>query len=277
MTWHADTVALDRYARGVLSDIDAASIEAHVTTCAECRQLAVARVDRDALDRIKHGVDDRLDAPPVPWAPRLLMRTGVSDRDAWLVAGTLSMEAAWCVASLLAVCFAVVASNATSNVSSLAVFLVVAPLAPLVGIAVSFGRRVDPTFEIARACPTPAMRILLVRAVAILGVTIPVLAVVSAFFLEALAFGWLLPAFALATATLAVGTFVPLFHAAAGFGVLWVVGAIVALSDAPRTTAETFARAYVMFRGTGQFLSVVIIVAALATLAIRRSSFEVNR
>ena len=40
MTWHADTGLLHRYARGELGDVAAASVEAHVTACPTCRQLA---------------------------------------------------------------------------------------------------------------------------------------------------------------------------------------------------------------------------------------------
>ena len=193
--------------------------------------------------------------------PRLLMRLGISDRDAWLVAGTLSMEAAWCVASLLAVCFALVASSAASSVASLAVFLVVAPLVPLAGIAISFGRRVDPTFEVAQACPTPAMRILLVRAVAILGVTIPVLAC---------RVGVLHGSAGLRLAAAGVrhgdGNARRRHVRAADSrrrGVRCALGDRRATSPSrtpPAPPPKRSPAAYVMFRGTGQVLSVVLIV-----------------
>jgi len=277
MTWHADAGLLDRYARGDLGDLEAASVEAHVTSCAQCRRLTAPYADHRALDQIKQSIDERLDAPRFDRALRCLGRAGVTDRDTRLLAGSLSLEASWCSASLVALCFALLASTAGFSRMSLGLFLAVAPLVPLAGVGLAFGRRFDPTFEIALASPMPTVRILLVRAVAILGLTLPVLVLLSVPFGIALAFAWLLPALALAAATLAAGTFIPLSHAASGVAVLWVLGASAALADAPRTTAEALARSNIAFQGRGQLLCAVLAVVSVAVLAARHHSYEVTR
>jgi hypothetical protein len=277
MTWHADAGLLDRYARGDLGDVEAASVEAHVTGCDQCRRMTAPYADHRALEQIKQSIDEHLDAPRIGRAQLSLERIGLNDRDARLLAGSLSLETSWCAASLITLCFALLAANLGSSRTSLALFLVVAPLVPLAGVAFAFGRRVDPTFEIALSCPLPQARILMVRTVAIVGLALPVLVLLSVPFGVAVAFAWLLPALALAAATLAAGTFIPLSHAAGGLAVLWMLGASAALADAPRTTAEAFARSNIAFQGHGQVLCAVLAVVSLAVLAARHHSYEVTR
>jgi hypothetical protein len=277
MTWHADAAVLDRYARGQLDDLDAASVEAHVTRCPQCRQAVAVHVDHRALAEIKLGLDDRLDAPRPERLVRWLSAVGVPDHDARLIAGSLSLEASWCAASLIAMCFALLAATTGSSRASLGLFLVVAPLVPLAGVGLAFGRRVDPTFEIAQSCPMPSVRILLVRALAIVGLTVPVLVLLSLLFGTVLAFAWLLPALALAAAALAAGTWVRLTHAAIGLTVLWVGIATIGFSGASRATAEVFARSDVAFQWRGQLLCAVLAVVSLAVLSARRHSYEVAR
>jgi hypothetical protein len=277
MTWHADTAVLDRYARGQLDDIHAASVEAHVTRCAQCRQAAAAVVDRRALTAIKLRLDDRLDDPRPGRLVRGLTAIGVPDRDARLIAGSLSLETSWCAASLVAVCFALLAASAHSSRVALGLFLVIAPLVPLVGVALAFGRRADPAFEIAQSCPTSGFRIVLVRALAVVTMTVPVLVVLSLPFGTILAFAWLLPAAAMAAVALAAGTWVRLVHAAMGLTVLWALVATVAFSGAPRTTAEAFARRDVAFHWSGQLLCAALVVVSLAVVSARRHNYEVAR
>ena len=277
MTWHADTALLDRYACGELDDIAAASVEAHVTRCAQCRQAAAAHIDAGALAEIKLGLDDRLDAPRRGWVVRGLTAIGVPDHDASLIAGSLSLETSWCAASLIALCFALLAATTGSSRVSLGLFLVLAPLVPLAGVALAFGRRVDSTFEIAQSCPMPSIRVLLVRALAVVGLTVPLLVVLSLPFGTTLAFAWLLPAIAMAAAALAAGTWVRLTHAAIGLTVLWVGIASVGFSGASRATAAAFARSDVAFRWWGQVLCGALAVVSLAVLSARRHSYEVAR
>ena len=231
MTWHADTGILHRYARGELGDVAAASVEAHVTDCPTCRQLAVSCADDGALTRIKAELDDRLDAPPLTRTQRGLQRVGLDEGDAGLVTGALTLQTSWCAASLLLVCFALMAATLGTDRPTVGLFVALAPLVPLAGVALAYAPRADPTFEIAQASPMPAVRLLLVRAGTVVTLTVPVLVVLSAPFGQLLAFAWLLPALALIGVALAVGTFWPLPTVAATLAGLWIAGATFAISE----------------------------------------------
>lgn len=277
MTWHADAAVLDRYARGRSSDIEAASIEAHVTHCPDCRRLAAVHVDQRELSAIKRQLDEQVDEPRTDWSMRWLSAIGIADRDARLISGSLALETSWFVACLVAMAFAALATGVVSDGRALVLFLVIAPLVPLAGVALAFGRRADPAFEIAQACPTPSIRLLLVRSLAVIGVTIPVLLALSVPFGSGRAFVWLLPALGLAAAALAAGTFVPLTHAGVGLAVLWCTITGLTLSGASRATAEAFSRDHVAYRSSGQLLCVVLAAISLAVLAARRHRYEETR
>src|SRR4029450_5981448 len=88
--------------------------------------------------------------------------------------------------------------------------LAVAPLLPLAGVAAAYGPGVDPTFELALTAPMRGLRLLLIRAAAVLATTTLLAAGASValpgFGLRAV--GWLLPSLALTLASLAPATFV---------------------------------------------------------------------
>jgi anti-sigma factor RsiW len=277
MTWHADTGLLHRYARGELGDVAAASVEAHVTACATCRQLAVTCADTGALTRIKAGLDDRLDAPPMTRTQRVLRRVGLDERDTRLVTGALSLETSWVAASLLVLCFALTAATLGTNRPTVGLFVALAPLVPLAGVALAYAPRVDPTFEIAQASPMPAVRLLLVRAGTVVTLTVPVLIVLSAPFGELPAFAWLLPALALIAVALAVGTYWPLPAVAATLAGLWVAGATLAISEAPALTGDAFARHFVVVQWPGQLICAAVGAGSIAVFATRRHTYEVPR
>jgi ABC-2 type transport system ATP-binding protein len=73
-----------------------------------------------------------------------------------------------------ALTFGVAAAHQSSR--GLAFFLIVAPMLPLAGVAVAFGPGVDPTYEIGLASPMRSLRLLLVRAAAVLATTAPLAA-----------------------------------------------------------------------------------------------------
>ena len=52
MSWHIDSETLQRYATGTATSATAASAEAHLTGCAECRALLAPAVPAPRLDAI---------------------------------------------------------------------------------------------------------------------------------------------------------------------------------------------------------------------------------
>jgi hypothetical protein len=256
----------------------AASVELHVTTCPACRALVSSRAGsagRTAQDRVKQALDTRMDTPPVGWLEKALRRVGVGDADARIVVATLSLHGSWMVASIVALMLVVLFTTAGPERAGLATFLVAAPLLPLVGVALAYGPRVDPTFEIAAAATLSGVRIVLLRTLA---VTVPAMPAIAALSLllpfGPLAFAWLLPALGLASASLALGTVMPLGQATVGMAALWLVGAVTGLAGAPRTTAAEFARGFAAFQPSGQLLFASILAASVVLMALRRAEFE---
>lgn len=278
MTWHIDTQLLDRYASEELSAAGMASVEMHVTNCGVCRSQVAAGADTSVQDRVKHALDDRLDTPPAGWIERALRVGGLSEADARIVGATLALHGSWLVACLLTLGFVVMAATAGPERAALAAFLVAAPLVPLAGVALAYGPRVDPTFEIATAATMPGARIVVLRTLAVTAPAIPAIALLSLLLpVGPLSFAWLLPALGLATATLALGTIMPVVHAATGLAALWLAGAGVGLAGAPRTSAEAFVGGLAAFRPSGQVLFASLCALSLVVVALRRSELEIAR
>lgn len=278
MTWHIDNALLDRYTAEALSDAGMASVELHVTTCGTCRSLVAARTDGAAQVRVKHALDATLDTPRAGFLERALERVGLGDADSRIVGATLALHGSWLAACVLTLAFVAMAASAGPGRVGLAVFLVAAPLVPLAGVALAYGPRADPTFEIAMAASMPGGRVALLRTLAVTAPAIPALVVLSLFLpFGPLAFTWLLPALGLAAATLALGTFLPLTQAATGVAAVWLLGAGVALAGAPRSSAEVFVRGFAAFRPSGQLLFIVLGVASLLLVGLRRAEFETAR
>ena len=275
MNWHVDTVLLERYVSDDLSDAGMASVEMHVTACATCRSLVAVRADGAARTRIKGALDKRLDTPPLGRMEQLLGRAGINDIDARVIGATLSLHGSWLTACVLTLAFVVLAATTGPERAGLAVFLVAAPVVPLAGVALAYGPRVDPTYEIATAASLPGARIVLLRTVAVTAPVIPAIAALSLMLpVGPLAFAWLLPALGLSTASLALATLMPLGRAASGLGALWLVGAGVSLVGAPRTTAEAFVQGFVAFRPSGQLLFASVTAAAVVAVVLRRAELE---
>src|SRR5262245_38111356 len=131
--WHLDPEAIRRYARGAPEH--AASAEAHLMKCANCRAALSSHVDVRRVEAIWHEVVDRVDAPRRSWPERTLTRLGVGEATARLVAATPTLRGPWLLA--VAGVLALAAWAAQVDERFLHMFLVVAPLGPLAGVAVA--------------------------------------------------------------------------------------------------------------------------------------------
>jgi hypothetical protein len=276
MTWHADAAALTAYAAGHLDDVRASSIEAHTMTCGACRDALAAVADRERLDLAWTGIVERVDAPTASWFERALLRAGVSDSTARLIAASPSVRLPWITAVGLVLALTVLASYSEADDKALYAFLVTAPLLPLVGIALSFGRG-DAARELVMSTPVRKLDLLLARALTVLLVTTAVSGLATA------ALGredwhvvtWLLPALGLTAGALALSTWLPTEWAAAGLGTLWVSGALLSVRHS--ALHAELADRFVAFRPAGQGASLAVMAMALAVLALRRDSLEMER
>jgi hypothetical protein len=221
--WHLDPEAIRRYAQGPVPPHLAASAEAHLMQCALCRGAISAHVDARRAEAIWHEVVDRVDAPRRRRPERMLVRLGVGEATARLVAATPTLRGPWLLA--VAGVLALAAWAAQVDERFLRMFLVVAPLGPLAGVAVAFAGGLDPTREIGLAAPYSGLRLLLIRTATVLAVTAPIgaaagLALPGSNWLAA---AWLLPTAGLTCAALALTSHMTPVVAVAAVATAWVL------------------------------------------------------
>jgi hypothetical protein len=204
--WHADAEDLRAYARGELAPPRLWSVDTHLVACAPCREALATVSDPVVLDAGWERLDAELDAPRPRLLESLLVRIGVADHTARLLAATPVLRRSWLAAVALVLLMTVVATDTGRVSASPTFFLALAPLLPLAGVALSYGPVLDPTYEMAVVSPLHGFRLLMIRTVAVLttGLVLNGLASLAlpAYGLRALA--WLLPALALTGTGLAL-------------------------------------------------------------------------
>ena len=274
MKWHVDNSLLDRYIASDLDDVRAASIEAHVIVCPECRARLATDVDPARIERVWNEVRDSIDKPRRRVIETLLVRCGMRDYSARLVAATPALTGSWFTAVAFALVWAVVAARAGTR--GVLFFLVVAPLIPLAGIALSFGPRIDPTYEVSVAAPMHGLRLLLLRAGCVLGSTLVLVGIASIGLphIGWKAAAWLLPALAVSLATIALATWIDPLVAAGIVAFGWV--ASTSLSPLWLRGVPSLDR-IAAFDPGGQALLAVLIGLAIIVLLARGRRFDLGR
>lgn len=278
MTWHTDQSLLSAYQAGTLRPAQAASVEAHLTACGPCRSSLATMADPGRLGTNWAAIEDRLDDRPPPLSERFLLRMGVGEHHARLIALTPALRAPTvaCVVALFAAGVVTAQSAGGMRGGSFFAFLVAAPLLPLAGVAAAFGIS-DPVEELTTAAPTPAFELLLARALAIVTVTTAV-SLAAAFALPdggLAAVTWLLPALGLSAASLALSTWVPASWASAGLGGAWVTAAVVSWR-VNRFDTDVVGR-FAALGPTGQLLFALVGVAGALVLVLRRETLDYRR
>lgn len=272
MTWHANESLLRDYVGGGIEVARASSVEAHLLACAGCRaalgDLARRDAGEDRLDRLWAGVVDGVDAGTVRrgLVERLVQRIGVPDDVSRLLGATPSLRLSWLLAIVLALGFAVLASVADPGL--VPVFLAMAPIAPVAGVAAAFGPEADPAYEVAMAAPTTAVRLLVVRALAVLAVTVAIAVPLSLALpgLDWLTVGWVLPALGLTATSVALASVTTVERGAALVTGAWLVAVVVSADVADDRLAA--------FRPAGQAVCALALAGAALVLHRRRDAFE---
>ena len=261
--WHLDCATVTGYTAATLDAVQAASAEAHLLRCARCRDSVAENAApslEPRLDRVWAGIVDRVDEPRVSLFERLLRMLGVPEPEARIVAATSSLRLPWLSATGAALAFAVVAARADAN--GLLFFLCLAPITPVLSVAVAFRARTDPTYEIGLAAPYSAFRVLLLRAAAVI-VSTSALALVAGSLLPVrgpMVAVWLLPALALTLLTLALSGWFDSATSAAVVATGWLVVAVITI-EGHRLT---------ILGPSGQLGFLVLALASAAVLVRRR-------
>lgn len=226
-------------------------------------------VDADRLASNFAAIEAELDSPPPGFLARLLKQFGVQDRTIPLVTATPALRRSWIISVVVALLFAINAasSSAGSGADRIVVFLTIAPLVPLLGVALAFGPAVDPTHEVAIAAPMDGFRLFLVRAITVFTASTAMLLLGSLMVPSGglSRIGWLLPALATTAITMAVSTRLDPRVAAGGVGSLWIV-LVVIVSQAADPSA--------MFGPFTQVASALVTIAGLMAFARERRHLD---
>ncbi|WP_017623588.1 hypothetical protein [Nocardiopsis chromatogenes] len=210
MTWHLTPRQLEAYARGSADDVAVMSAEAHLVHCPACRSALPA--DEAWLAASWTDLRDLVDRPRRGPLERLLSAVGVSEDKARLLAATPRLYRAWLAATVAVLVCALFAAHTVRGGALL--FLYLAPVLPLAGVALAYGRRVDPAHAFTSTTPMGGQRLLFLRSLAVL---VPAVALCAGAALLLPSFGpawapasWLLPSLTLVAASLALTRWIPL-------------------------------------------------------------------
>ncbi|MEV0974232.1 hypothetical protein [Microtetraspora glauca] len=211
MTWHLPGDLVERYAHGRLDSAQVMSVESHLARCPLCR--AAVPYEDGWLAASWERIEDLVDRPRPRPVARVLRRVGVPEHVATFLAATPAPARGWLVAVTGVLAFAVAAAHFAARrtpdtANALIPFLAVAPLLPVAGIAMAYGRHVDPVYELQAATPMAGWRALLLRALAVLSCAVALSGAATPLLPgpPGLAAAWLLPALALTAGALALST-----------------------------------------------------------------------
>lgn len=265
--WHLDRALAGQYAAGRLSGAAAASVEAHVARCGRCQVGLAAMAPRQRLEAIWAEVVDEVDAPRQRLVERGLVRLGVAQGDARLVACAPALRMAWVLSVCAALLFTVAASSMRPQ--GVQLFLLIAPILPVIGVGLAYGPWSDPMYEMSVAAPYSGVRLMLLRAGLVVTVTMVLTAVAGSLVPgRGFAFVWLLPSAALVAATLSLTAWAPPLAAGIAISTGWLVlGCTLWLRDAFAATA---------FGPPGQ-VAALITIAVVALLARRAPFLDTGR
>lgn len=221
------------------------------------------------LQRNLDAVLGEIAAPPRSRLERALLAMKVPEPTARLVAATPVLRTAWLVSVGVALLFASVAAKETWQAGDqLAIFLALAPIVPVAGVAMAYGPQSDRAYEVSIAAPMSGMRLLLLRTATVLAAAgaLSLLAVLAAPTAGWLRLAWLLPGAATTSVTLAAATRTSLRRAASVVSVVWLCLVIVVAQAADDATAP--------FRLAGQAGAFAVTLLAVGMLAAGRRRLE---
>lgn len=263
MTFHVDETTVRRYEAGLSDRVVAASVEAHLTACNTCRQMLAADPERN--NRTWIAIADVVEPGGRGLIERGLAALRVPGHVARLIALSPNLRVSFVLAVLLSLTFAIVASGTVDSEDAQRGFLLLAPILPVMGIALAYGRLVDPVFEVTMSTPLSAFRLLMLRATAVLAVSVGV-SLLAWPFVRTSAMSvtaWLLPSLTLILITIALASRIDVGVAAGGVVAAWLVSALVAMS------------AQIPLYGPGAAgVHIALILGAGAVVLLRRHNYE---
>ncbi len=264
--WHIPDAALDAWLHGTIGSTDAASVEQHLVSCTTCQgRTAGTTIDDLDFEEVWYDIVESTAGHHRSSLGRAAGRLGLTEADTIQLGATRGFRLAW-LSGFVAMLVVTIMVSSWHPARALEGYLVIAPLIPLLGVSVGFGPHVDPTYELSLAAPHSAIRSVLLRTAVLLALSTPPISAAGAL-LEPWWVGPLatIPALVFVVATLAVATWRPPGQAAAVVSLVWVTAAAVAAS---------LGDPLVLIRGAAMLVFAFLLVAGLATVALRRDQFS---
>jgi len=224
--WHLDDDMLRRYVERTDSLAEGASAEQHLLSCEPCRARVGAAASVTELSVIDFAAvwDRTRDAVEVPRPSvfeRLLRGAGLPAQEARLVAVASAFRGVWLAGVAAVLAFAALAA-ALGHARGVWLFLAVAPIVPCLVVASSYDPWMDPALEPELVTPYPALRLILLRTIAVLALALPAVVLFGLVIPGETPFAWLLPAAGFVAVVLAASTWVSPLRAAIAVSCVWL-------------------------------------------------------
>jgi hypothetical protein len=264
--WHLDDDALRRYVERIDSLAEGASVEQHLLSCEPCRArvgAAASVIELSVIDLA--AVWDRtraaIEVPPPSVFERVLRAVGLPAQEARLVAVATAFRGVWLTGVAAVLAFAALAA-ALGHARGEWLFLAVAPIVPCLVVASSYDPWMDPALEPELVTPYPALRLVLLRTIAVLALALPTVLLFGLVVPGETVFAWLLPAVGFVTVVLAASTWVSPLRAAIAVSSAWL--ALVSLLATRPGSPDA------IIQGRAQAGFLVLAAASLVIFLLRR-------
>ncbi|KFG01753.1 membrane protein [Streptomyces scabiei] len=269
---HVPTRLIDGYARGdtgIAAD-EVWALEAHLEGCRACRDRLSAAAEASApavtalVGTVWSDLEPRLAATST--MPRSRRRSALLSR--WLTPTMAPWLAMVMSVTLLALLLDVAdtAAGHGSGPGEVSLMLLLAPVLPVLGVAASWSRGLDPAYELTASVPRAGLPLLLRRTASVLAVVVPAL-LAGGWVTGLTAAQWLLPCLAFTTTTLALGGVVGVTRAAVALIAVW---AAVVVAPALATS-----RTPVALRTDGLPVWGLILALGIGVVIARRGAYTV--
>ncbi|MFF9364984.1 zf-HC2 domain-containing protein [Streptomyces griseoluteus] len=222
-TEHASARLIDDYARGdrgIAAD-EVWAVEAHLEVCRQCRDRLSAATRAHApavtalVEAVRSGLEPRLATGNMSRRPRWSARVS-----GWLTPTMVPWLVMVMSVTLLALLLDLAGTGAGYGSGHVSLMLLLAPVLPVLGVAASWSRGLDPAYELTASVPRAGLPLVLRRTVSVLTVVVPVL-LVGEWATGVTVAQWLLPCLGFTSTTLALGGVVGVSRAAVALAMVW--------------------------------------------------------
>jgi hypothetical protein len=232
---HASMRVIDGYARGGtdLAADEVWAMEAHLEACGLCRDRLSAAVTAAAP-----AVASLVEAVWADLEPQLAATASMPPRRRWSARLSLWLTPVmvpWLAMVATVTLLALVLDLVGPGSGEVSLVLLLAPVLPVLGVAASWSRGLDPAYELTASVPRAGLHLVLRRTASVLTVVVPAL-LVGGLATGVMVAQWLLPCLAFTSTTLALGGVVGVTRAAGALVAVWAAVIVAPTLAAGRIT-----------------------------------------